>query len=345
MELLTEDGAIAKRILEIKPQRIAVAYLGAAWRDYVDIDSLESVVLSPTIGSNPEAIDTLVAAITWEKVHFLDHLHAKFYLSSTGAVLGSSNLSSNGLQGSKGLVESAVFLDSVQHPDAHEDLTAMHRRIEAMAKYKYKTIAAKEARLSKLKKDVARLNWANGKPIHRPSKNAAQGTPLSAFTYDAERHPRIHIIGWYDELEQKKSKVSEALTAYPGRMEYALDHYVAVRLNDNIQVSDWVLLWKTDVTGHKPARNGSIEWMQVDFILIDSAKSKTWRRVCYEGYPREPHQVPFVLDDAAKRAFRKLIRQDTFTPLLAASITRGWSLQNADKMVAPFLESIQKEAN
>jgi hypothetical protein len=55
--------------------------------------------------------------------------------------------------------------------------------------------------------------------------------------------------------------------------------------------------------------------------------------------------VPFVLDDAAKRAFRKLIRQDTFTPLLAASITRGWSLQNADKMVAPFLESIQKEAN
>ena len=81
--------------------------------------------------------------------------------------------------------------------------------------------------------------------------------------------------------------------------------------------------------------------MQVDFILTSTTTSKTWRKVCYEGYKREPHELPFVLNDDVKRAFRALMRKGRFEQLLFATDAKRWSLQEADKAVGPFLAALK----
>ncbi len=344
MELLTEDGDIAKRIHALKPTHIATAYIGLDWHRYVDAAVLESVVLSPTVGSNPKAICQLIKAIGFDRVHFLDHLHAKFYWSPEAAVLGSSNLSNNGLQGSRGLVEAAVAINPAHEAQAHADLKLMHERIEAKARKRYKTEDAKWAQVKDLEKQLERLNRANGKALLRPTEKHITGTPLSVFTY-APQQQHIHIIGWCEELAQDSQKVKQGMLDQSSeRIAYALEHYVGVRNHDPLNVDDWVLFWETTADGLEPKPRGAIEWMRIDYVLHDTSKSKIWRKIGYEVYAREPHQMPFALDGAAKKAFRKLLRSGMFDEMYLATDAKGWSLERADAKVEQFLDVLKSIA-
>jgi hypothetical protein len=115
MEIL-KGFDIANGIKQIKPHKIAVAFIGNDYDNYLDdscLKSLESIVLSPTEGSNPKAISKLVNTIGWEKVHFLSRLHAKIYIGRDETIIGSSNLSRNGLIGDcSGLYEICVKIES-----------------------------------------------------------------------------------------------------------------------------------------------------------------------------------------------------------------------------------------
>lgn len=91
---------IGSAIQRCNPLKIAVAYLGEDWRSFIpDVQHLEEVIVSPTLGTNPRAVMDLAQRIGWENVHFLDELHAKFYLGSSTAIVGSANLTHNGLSG------------------------------------------------------------------------------------------------------------------------------------------------------------------------------------------------------------------------------------------------------
>lgn len=74
---------IAQQIKNTDPQKIAVAYIGVDWKKYVNPKSIEFIVISPTLGSNPNTIDDMVKIIGWEKIYFNEALHAKIYKSST----------------------------------------------------------------------------------------------------------------------------------------------------------------------------------------------------------------------------------------------------------------------
>lgn len=90
MKVLVEDE-IRRTVIDCKPLRIAVAYIGVDWKTFIpDTSCLESIIVSPTIGSNPSAIADLVKQIGWEKVVFLDELHAKTYIGKNSAVIGIS---------------------------------------------------------------------------------------------------------------------------------------------------------------------------------------------------------------------------------------------------------------
>ena len=120
MEIL-KGFDIANGIRLIKPRKIAVAFIGIDYEKYVDnecLKSLDSIVISPTEGSNPKAISKLVNTIGWEKVHFLSRLHAKMYIGKNAAIIGSSNLSKNGLIGDgSGLYEVCVKIESRDEVD------------------------------------------------------------------------------------------------------------------------------------------------------------------------------------------------------------------------------------
>ncbi len=62
---------IGKAIKEMFPKKIAVAYLGWGWKNYLlKPEDIEYVVVSTDIGTNPAAVATLVAKIGWKNVFY-----------------------------------------------------------------------------------------------------------------------------------------------------------------------------------------------------------------------------------------------------------------------------------
>ncbi|XQU09587.1 hypothetical protein P4544_07755 [Halomonas sp. LY9] len=114
--LMTDPSELSRTLKSIKPTHVAVAYLGSAWKEYLsDMDALEEIIVSPTIGSNPWALEELlVKAVQHDfKVYFSEKLHAKLFIGKMSCLLGSPNLSHNGFGG--GLNEVAVYLEGGQN--------------------------------------------------------------------------------------------------------------------------------------------------------------------------------------------------------------------------------------
>lgn len=118
-----------------KEVRIAVAFWGEGAVDALGSgDGLERVRIVCNLrsgGTNPDAIRRLVAA--GASVKHSDELHAKLYLFDTQAVIGSSNVSANGLsyQGHEatGWTEANVLFDRASGPytDAERQFDAIWR--------------------------------------------------------------------------------------------------------------------------------------------------------------------------------------------------------------------------
>lgn len=341
MELLTEDGSIAKHIKEIKPTHIATAYIGGDWSDYVDAKDIKSIVISPTIGSSALAIWDLVKEIGFRKVHFLDALHAKFYWSRQAAVLGSSNLSNNGLQGPGGLYEAAVAMNSDEHADQLKDLKRMHERLVAHAKAKYPTEADKRAKLKWLTDLQQRTSLVDGFPMPgKPkSKKKKGGVRLQDFNHRLKRE-RIHIIGYDRPLNQTKEEVGEQLVLENSKVqEHAFNHYMGINKGDDVERGHWILGWATRKHSWAPATNGWIGWIHVDFVLDGVSTDEESELVAREGRHMRADEVPFVLDNMVKDAFRRLITQRDGKGLCP----KEWSLEKVDKAVPRFLNALQAE--
>ena len=150
MKMLIDSQEIAKALQSLKPRRIAVAYVGKDWEQFLPIDSLEEVIVAPTVGSKPKAIRQIARRMGgWDNVYLLDNLHAKVFIGEKAAIVGSANLSNNAL-GMTGLEEVGVRVDEAP---ALEALRARFEELKALAFRRYPTAAAKLQRLLKAEED------------------------------------------------------------------------------------------------------------------------------------------------------------------------------------------------
>ena len=96
-EIVATDD-LARRLSELSPTHVAVAFIGRDWRRYLDSGRLEQVVVSPGLGTNPAAVVDLAEKIGWDRVLLLDELHSKLYWSADSVLIGSANLSRAALE-------------------------------------------------------------------------------------------------------------------------------------------------------------------------------------------------------------------------------------------------------
>ena len=239
MRVLTDSKEIRAELKKLAASRLAVAYIGADWRDYVDARSLESVILSPTLGSNPHAIADLVREIGWNKVHFLDNLHAKIYLGQGAALLGSANLSQNAL-GDGNLFEAMVL---VRGESALVKLDETFDAYLEKAKECYQQESKKQQRLNDLRDSWNRGVWAG---VFKPAK---AHTKISELSDDELR--RIHVVWWFpgDMEYQVDNVAAETGCSDPE----AIDRYFSDRFSfseqDEMGEGDWLLCWRSTVKG------------------------------------------------------------------------------------------------
>ncbi len=325
MKVLVEND-IRKAVSDCKPSKIAVAYIGADWKMFIpDPGRLESIIVSPTIGSNPWAIADLVKQIGWEKVAFLEELHAKMYIGKSSAVIGSANLTRNGL-GAEGLIELCVEIN------ATESLKKIYKAFEDLTKRaqdQYPTTVSKKSRLKELE-----LNWgaAIANRIFRNNKN----TNIPAFA-DFESLGKDHFyVLWYQPAICEYSDDVKAIESF-------MVDSIHFSNADKVERNKWVLTWRiTD--SNKPHKSAKLHWLYIHEIfengVIDDGYE--YRKCAIQRKDLDVPSPPFEITDEVVVAFKNAVQEKDIARYLVQEDCDVFSLADSLNGI-PFLISKMKE--
>ncbi|MGV8803702.1 MAG: phospholipase D family protein [Polaromonas sp.] len=255
---------IAAAIRSVRPQRIAVAYLGADWSSFLgeDLTGLDSIVISPRLGTNPLAVSRLVKALStlqgsgWERVFFHDDLHAKLYLGKDAAVFGSANLSSNGLQGNE-LVELCTRTCATEDMQALADF---YDSVLSQAKAQYPTEAKRKKRLADLADETQRLKAAIGDGVASgPSPDNCEAQQFHDFEL---RAPDQFYVNWYQPQPEP------VFTASGQTFESKINDWISMASDDKPVKGKWVLCWRMS-NSNQPDGRVKPHWMLIDEVIPD----------------------------------------------------------------------------
>lgn len=330
MKLLKSGEDIRGALKVIKPSRVAVAYVGAGWKRYVDKGALKEVVLSPTLGSNPSAILELMEDMTPEKVHFLDHLHSKFYVGEQEVLVGSCNLSDNAM-GDGGKHEVAIYS---QDRGWIEELNDLFDSYVEQAQRLYPSLEAKLARIDKLKLEHGRAQRLG---VLTEPRGISVPT-LDKFQWFSGR--RIHIAWWSHHGDESFDRPAID-AAHPAAAGLDLEDYFSdwmhFHANDDVREGDWVITWRCVESGRPSKRKGSIAWMRVDKVFSDGSGDDDYKKLATQIGPESSSDVPFQLDARAEGVIRDLLESGGFQALLPPRGDSIWTLEHADAVVGKFL--------
>jgi len=335
MKLLTKAGSIKDAIEDLKPTHIATAYVGLGWETYIEKEALQSIVLSPTFGSNAIAIKQLVRHLGIDNVHLLENLHAKFYWTQRKAVLGSANLSDNGLQGDGGLIEAGVALNDHAHL---LQLKAMYDDLVSQAQSRYPTAARKYQLINAL--ETMNQKASLGGFVRKKKGASETGMPLAEF--DPLSRPRMHVVAYEDDLDLREDNIRKAIPSKTEATYEALfGDVMGFPSKDDIREGDWILCFEADLAMMRPKRKGAIEWMYVDYVVPNGSTTKPFTKVALQQRPRKAWEAPFLLTSEVKEALVSLVAKPGYEPLYYGGLKKP-GLKEADALVPSFLKELKK---
>ena len=322
-----------RRVLrDVAPRKIAVAYVGGDWEKYVEHSGLDEIIVSPTLGSNPRAIERLMDLLGASSVHFLDDLHSKIYLGSSRALVGSANLSRNGFSDS-GNREVMVLVDE---GNALDTLNCLYRDYKESAILSYPSEASKRRKIAELKQ-LSRLARMNQVAVDIMPSSATQ-----LLDYKKGRD-RVHVV-WYQSKDVifNESAVRGVLRSdSEAPLEGCFFDSMQFAREDDIQVGDWILCWICTQKGlaNKSAR---WKWMYVDVVIENGFVDPQWPKLAGQLKKHDMCEEPFELNRLVENAMVEVLNSGRFSSLLA---TDEWSLQAADSEVGVFLDHVIAEVS
>jgi hypothetical protein len=324
MKILVNDE-IQRAVVGCKPSKIAVAYIGADWKTFIsDAAQLEAIIVSPTLGSNPRAITDLVKRIGWDKVFFLDELHAKAYVGKESAVIGSANLTRNGL-GAEGLVELCV---EVNAEGSLNKVNATFDDLKERALAQYPTTVSKKSRL----KDLER-SWGAAianRIIRDDTKNKSSFVDFEPLGED-----HFYVL-WYQPVDCEYSADVKAIQSF-----MADDIHFAI--NDEPEKNKWALVWRmTDSS--KPHGTVKPHWFYIHEVFEDGVTDEGYEypKCAIQRKDLEVPTPPFELTDDVVVAFKRAVQKEDVAKYLIQDVEDVFSLAVSSKGV-PLLISKMKE--
>ena len=292
MSILVQSE-IQKAVANCNPVKIAVAYIGADWSTFIPSpQSLEAVILSPTFGTNPSAVIDLVRTIGWEKVFFLDSLHAKVYLGNSSAVVGSANLTNNGLSGCK-LVELCVELSDKK---SLFKLDQFFTDLLDEAKKHYPTIEKKKERLKELDR-----TWGASVANGIIQSNQIQKPIFADFELLGNDH--FYVI-WYQPFDYEYSDDVKAI-------QFLMADEIHFSKNDKVKKNKWALVWR-NTNSNKPHPSAKPHWLYIHEIIEDGVIKKDYEytKCVFQRNDLKVPPPPFELTPDIISAFKKSIQEN-----------------------------------
>lgn len=286
---------IASEVKKCQPNRIAVAYIGIDWEKYIpNPHFIEMIVISPTFGSNPNAIMDLSRKISWDKIFFLDELHAKVFIGERFAIVGSANLTFNGLSG-EGLVECCT---KVASEEALDYLNKFFDEIVVKAQKLYNTSELKLDRVAKLQHE-----WNSA--VANKLITAKNNKVLSVKDFQLKSKKEFYVawhtgenedVKYEEEFNSKNLKIVDEMHFHP---------------DDAPKVGCFILCWKK--TEKDLVHRSSIYWLYIhevydNAILGDEPYTTATVQIKDRICPPEP----FELTPAVKNKFKEFINSKKF---------------------------------
>lgn len=331
MNIISSDLVAA--VKSIAPQRVAVAYIGKEWSDLIDTTTLKEIIVSPTLGSNPRAIVEVAKLLGWENVHFLNELHSKLYIGKKQLILGSANLSANGL-GLNTQHEACVMLaDS----GALADANALFEIYKAEAQHQYHDMNSKLEQVDRLQ---AEWNLARVHGLLKKSGDAcltAMSNNQLFSQYDSDCDGLVYVAwymssGDYDYTE----KVSEAV-------QHDIVSEIHLAADDQAPINQWVLSWAVTNKGYaskkiKPAL------LFIHEKIMHGVTDTDYEQLCYQRASLNTPPKPFdETDPLFIDCFRRVMDQDRFEELRGHIGEDVWYICNYKALTKEFLKELQEE--
>jgi hypothetical protein len=338
MPIYSTAQELRNALVEIQPSKIAVAFVGNGWRNYVNPEHLAEIVLSPTLGSNPRAIEAIMQNIGEEHVYFLDNLHAKIYLGTESALLGSSNLSDNGFSDNGNFEAGVVLSDS----ESLENLQAVFNNYKTIAAERYPTRESKMERLRILYREWQN-SIASGTISPNLNNDDRNNSSPSIGDYRSEL-PRIHIA-WYTEGEADYNNAA-ILAVVPEAINPS-DYFVDTNIfheDDVVQKGDWILSWRAKTGGLPDGRSDPI-WLYAQHVIPNGVLDPTYTKLVGQATRVQCPPPPFVLDARTIQLIRDALNSRRFLTLLPPEDDRDWWLADADAAVPDFLNYLRDAYN
>lgn len=305
MEIL-KGSDIANGLKQIKPHKIAVAFIGSDYDSYLDdscLNALDSIVLSPTEGSNPKAISKLVKSVGWEKVHFLSRLHAKIYIGKDETIIGSSNLSKNGLIGNEnGLYEICVKTKS------NEEFDEIFNEILNEAYEEFPDVRSKQKALDDL---YHIYNKRKSMKLERGSNEVAD---FKDYDWNKDEHFYLTYYGTGSGNYTEKTKKSIDEGDDEDCMSFIED--------DEIFENKWLLYWKCQNNGNKVDKRTKPSWLYIDKIIpkgfddgkYDDGTNSPYTKLAVQlkSLSSNRPSPPFEITKDFIESFRNVIEQEQY---------------------------------
>lgn len=327
--VITSAEDIRKALKVLGPVKVAVAYVGAGWQRFLSVGQLSEIIVSPTLGSNPKAIENLIEHFGYGRVHFLNTLHSKIYVGKHAAIVGSCNLSDNGM-GDARRQEVAVLVDGT---DALETLNTAFDEYKRLAKIQYPNKAAKLERLKWLALQASNAEW------HGVVTSGDDTTP-SLVNY-ASQLDRIHV-SWYQpiDIDYATKTIHESVPDSLGTSpEDYFEDVMTFLEQDEVRPGDWVLCWQANDDG-RPRKKGDVSWMHVHHVIPKGSINDDYTKLVGQSKSLKVGAPPFRLDAPTKQGIRDALSSGLFPDFVSVDES-PWEQPSADRSRA-FLKHVTK---
>lgn len=303
MKILS-GGDIAKEVKRINPQYIAVGYIGKDWHKYIDIEFVKEIIVSPTIGSNPFAIESIVKEIGFENVYFLDELHAKLYIGSDRYAFGSFNLSANAFEADEILVEFGCIAN-----DGIKQAKSFYEQCKNRAINRYRTVEEKELALKNLFEKHKSLNF------YKNNSTFVSDDSSNRDGHNTDENFYIMVVNQDGEYDEDLLKDNNPQYRDIEDLEAAFDNYQSIVLDKEIydgkvKLNSWVL----QVDKRKKAET-PYSWLFINSIA-KGVNEDDDIMIIQDDLTEIPTKKPFKIDTAIMmEKIKKLLDMPKYQPL------------------------------
>lgn len=274
--------------------RIAVAFIGDGAEALIGTQVSEAQIICNLSmgGTNPYEVQKLINRFGMNNVKHIDNLHAKLYIGDEYAIVGSANMSSNGLGVQPFALKEAGYKfqlnsESIEEVDWFSSLWSSSKEI------------------SEDDLDTAKQNWERRNKVREGEELNSRN--ICDYNFDRDDFP---LLAWYKSASGKVTEnTSSNEVAYGGwsTLQEAAEHSIDIEGNNDIPL----LMENRWIISFQKRKNATLEWEQLtgtyffnSWIYDDDEESNL---ISFATTKNGANSGPFKIDKEFSKEFRELL--------------------------------------